>query len=493
MMIRLISRNKVGDKMLAETDKIIYRKIQLLKLLEKSSDSLTIGEINTKMGLSLKTTQKELDSLKEDLTNFKYGIEMNTLGKFISFKKKNSFNMDLVYLTFKKKSTYFYLIKKSIVHNDMRIENESNYVYSSSKLYKDRKIFKNYLKKFHLELESGTQEIIGNEVNIRFLYFQFFWGNYRGVEWPFDSVLREEFIRDINFYDSHLVKAMSEIQKEQFLYWLVIFKMREKKNKLIEDERFILDQNFSESSEEIKKLLSKISNIKEESLCIEANYLYFIFTLTAEFSEYKKGLLENLGKDTKYFPIQKIVFKLVSQFKQKFSIDDTKVYETIYFSIYKVFLLEIIYKGNFRESDFVAMPEIHIPKKYKSEFFLFYSEIMMQYGEEYSKNNYLLSKSSLFFSFLINFKSYQPEISVKLLSSSGDFFEYVVKNKIKSLVNNIVIEYADAKDVDLVVSDCVISTDEKGPIFYWSIQPTENEWNELKTTLKVIEQSKNVS
>lgn len=74
--------------MLAETDKIIYRKIQLLKILEVSGDNLTIGEINTKMGLSLKTTRKELDSLEEDLTDFKYGIEVNKSGKFISLKKK---------------------------------------------------------------------------------------------------------------------------------------------------------------------------------------------------------------------------------------------------------------------------------------------------------------------------------------------------------------------------------------------------------------------
>lgn len=245
--------------------------------------------------------------------------------------------MDLVYLAFKKKSTYFYLMKKSIVHSEMSIENESNYVYSSSKLYKNRKIFKNYLKKFNIDLESGTQEIIGNEVNSRFLYFQFFGENYRGVEWPFDSLSREEVIQKSEFYDSQLVKTMSEIQKEQFLYWLAIFKLREKNNKLIEDKRFKLDWDVSKANAEIKKILSKLSTIKEGSLCIEANYLYFMFILTTGFSEYSQELLEELGKDRKKFPIHNIVVHLVRQFKQKFSIDNTKEYVTFYFHSIKYF------------------------------------------------------------------------------------------------------------------------------------------------------------
>lgn len=69
-------------------------------------------------------------------------------------------------------------------------------------------------------------------------------------------------------------------------------------------------------------------------------------------------------------------------------------------------------------------------------------------------------------------------------------FEYALKNKLKSLVKNIVLENEDAKNVDLVVSDCVITSGEKEPIFYWGTQPTEHEWNELETTLKGIEQCK---
>ena len=74
--------------MLAETDKLIYRKIQLLNVLETSSDSFTVSEITTKMGLSSKTTQKELDSLEEELKKFNNGIELNQVGKFINLKKK---------------------------------------------------------------------------------------------------------------------------------------------------------------------------------------------------------------------------------------------------------------------------------------------------------------------------------------------------------------------------------------------------------------------
>lgn len=90
MTIRLTSKNKIGDEMLAEIDKIIYRKIQLINVLDTSSDSHTVSEITTKMGLSLKTTQKELNSLEEELKKFNGGIELNQVGKFISLKKKFS-------------------------------------------------------------------------------------------------------------------------------------------------------------------------------------------------------------------------------------------------------------------------------------------------------------------------------------------------------------------------------------------------------------------
>lgn len=401
--------------------------------------------------------------------------------------------MDIVYLMLKKKSNYFFLMRKSIFKNGIKLENENNYVYSSSRLYENRKRFKKYLKQYNLELESRTQNIIGNELDIRFLYFQFFWGNYRGVEWPFDTIPREEFIQEIGFYDSQLVKNMSELQKEQFLYWLAIFKIREKEGKLIGDKRFKLAKNFFKVSEDIKELMFKMCNINKDVLSVEANYLYFIFTLTTGLSGHKQKLLECLEKDLEKFKIYRVVFNLVGQFKKKFSLDPTKDYATIYFSIYKLFLLETIYKGNFRESDFVAIPNRIVPRQYESDFSLFYSEIMVHYGRKYLVNDYLQSKLLFFLSFIINFNFYQPEIKVKLLSSSGDIFEYVVIEKIKSLANNIVLKNFDAKDVDIIISDCMVSISEKERIFYWSAQPTDQEWDDLTTTLKVIEQSKNAS
>lgn len=106
--------------MLAETDKIIYRKIQLLKVLDASNDYLKTVDLANFLDLSLKTVQKELESLIEDLKNSSYAVKLEKVGNLYRFIKKSSVNMDLIYLDFKRESIYFYLMRKAVFRKTIK-------------------------------------------------------------------------------------------------------------------------------------------------------------------------------------------------------------------------------------------------------------------------------------------------------------------------------------------------------------------------------------
>lgn len=83
--------------MLAETDKIIYRKIQLLKVLDASNDYLKTVDLANFLDLSLKTVQKELESLIEDLKNSSYAVKLEKVGNLYRFiKKLGQYGFDLL-------------------------------------------------------------------------------------------------------------------------------------------------------------------------------------------------------------------------------------------------------------------------------------------------------------------------------------------------------------------------------------------------------------
>lgn len=477
--------------MLAETDKIIYRKIQLLKVLDASNDYLKTVDLANFLDLSLKTVQKELESLIEDLKNSSYAVKLEKVGNLYRFIKKSSVNMDLIYLDFKRESIYFYLMRKAVFRKTIKEKKEIDYFYSASHLYKNKRIFKTYLMNYGLELDLSTLSIEGNEINIRFLYFRFFWENYRGVEWPFDTIDRQELIIEIEQLDTFLFKSMTEIEKEQFLYWVAIIKIRASNDQLLIENRVKLNQVMFKDMQEFQQIVAKtIGVIEKTTLHSEAVYLYFAYTLTTESTFYKQQLLADLEKDNKNFQIHKMVRELTTKFSQKFSLNTHTNYVDVYFSIYKLFVCESIYQGSLREYESRNLFESGIIKQYEKEFALFYPEVMKNYGKKYSENRYLYQRVLFLFSTLIEESSYRPQINIKILSSGGAIEELLLTKKVQSLANNIAIKDSNAKDLDIIVSDCMVNNTENDLVFYWNLQPTEKEWEALARRIAEIEQDK---
>lgn len=478
--------------MLEKTDKIIYRKIKLLKLLDMAIDDMAIDDICTIMGLSKKTIQKELTELKEDLAVLKYKVKISKRKSHYKLEKEHTCNMDTVYLSIKKKSTYFFLMRKTLIGNRIAVNNEIMYVYSPSKKHKDKKNFNLYLMKYNLELEPRSIEITGNETDIRFLYFQFFWNNYHGVEWPFDTINRHDLIQDIETCEDQFVSNMSEMEKECLLYWLAIIKIRREKNKFLVESQVELAGVSFEDSRIFEEILSTIVGGKEKKMIhVEAKYLYYYFALTTENSINSQQLITALEKK-KELGIHTMVLDLIVEFKEKFIVCDSENYETVYFPLYKLYLLEIHFKGQIRDEGWGNIPDAVTSVYYENEFKLFYQDVMGKYGREIEKNNYLYERSLLIFSFFVDQKKYRPKIKMKIFSSGGKILELFLEQKFKKIVSNLEIENRNAKNVDIIVSDYSITSNTKEEIFYWSVQPTKKEWKGLLDTLMKIERNKTI-
>lgn len=452
---------------------------------------ITIEEASNTMGLSTKTTKAELDDLKEDLEVLKCEVKISKTKNQYKLEKEYTCNMDAVYLSIKKKSSYFFLMRTAAFADGNSIKNESSYSYSASKKHKNKKNFIQYLMKYNLELEPRSLEIIGDEMDIRFLFFQFFWNNYRGVEWPFDTVNHQDLIQSIEKCEDELVRNMIEVEKECLVYWLAVITIRLRNNNfIIESQAELVGVTF-EGSSIFGEILSKIIDVdgkEKKILSVEAKYLYYYFILTIESSMGSQQLIIDLEKN-KNLGIHHMIMKLMVEFKETFRLDESVNYQDLYIPLYKLFLLEIHFQGQLREEEWINIPDTFLSILYENEFQLFYQKMMTKHKRELGNNNYLCERSSVLFSFFIDQKIYRPRIKMKLFSSGGKILELFLEKKLKTISSNVELENRNTKNVDIIISDCLVTTT-KEQVFYWSVEPTEKEWNGLLDRLLKIEQSK---
>ena len=170
------------------------RQLQLLEIL-----------IKEKRWFHLKQLAKRLDcterSLKEDLSNLRstfddFLIESSTNGIKLSYE--DSVGLEVIYHHFFKESQAFALIEYLFFHKD--VSNEyicRKFDLSHQSFYRlIRTINQKLQTKYNVKIDLKPLNLVGDEIDVRFFYAQYFAERYYFMEWPF-SEFKEEAVTDL--------------------------------------------------------------------------------------------------------------------------------------------------------------------------------------------------------------------------------------------------------------------------------------------------------
>ena len=170
------------------------RQLQLLEIL-----------IKEKRWFHLKELAKRLDcterSLKEDLSNLRstfddFIIESSTNGIKLSYE--DSVGLEVIYHDFCKESQGFALIKYLFFHKD--VSNEyicRKFDLSHQSFYRlIRTINQKLQTKYNIKIDLKPLNLVGDEIDVRFFYAQYFAERYYYMEWPFPE-FKEEAVTDL--------------------------------------------------------------------------------------------------------------------------------------------------------------------------------------------------------------------------------------------------------------------------------------------------------
>ena len=170
------------------------RQLQLLEIL-----------IKEKRWFHLKELAKRLDcterSLKEDLSNLRstfddFIIESSTNGIKLSYE--DSVGLEVIYHHFFKESQAFALIEYLFFHKD--VSNEyicRKFDLSHQSFYRlIRTINQKLQTKYNIKIDLKPLNLVGDEIDVRFFYAQYFSERYYYMEWPFPE-FKEEAVTDL--------------------------------------------------------------------------------------------------------------------------------------------------------------------------------------------------------------------------------------------------------------------------------------------------------
>ncbi|WP_317913362.1 helix-turn-helix domain-containing protein [Carnobacterium maltaromaticum] len=476
--------------MLEKVDKVIHRKIKIMEILDASERGVKIEKLANVLNLSLKTVKNELSGLEIFLKENVKNVEIIKIKNKYQLMKPTIICIDLIYLSIKKESIYFYLIRATFFRKLLKKEHRYLLEYlSPSSLYKYKLQFKTHLKQNELDFNMAELTIEGSESSKRFFYFNFFWENYRGVEWPFDNISRKSLILKIEKSGNEFFNIMSEIEKESFLYWIAVIITRINDGFFFQKDAFyskvkISDHVFKESPKLYELMRVLLPKTEEIHLKIEANFLYYFFSLTTEYSLSKNNILNELCEYSGEYSVAKLTGSIINKFNCSFEVREKKLID-VHFSIYKLLVYELYYPELARKLS-LSYTRNYIPiKMFELEFRIFYQDFLKSWEK---KGNESLFNGLLFlFSKLIEINKYFPMISVTLLTSQGFIYKEVLENKIMNLPYNIIIKEPNTSNVNIIISDFKINKLVEAEVFYWNQKPTEKDWKVLKKKFEELQ------
>ncbi|MBC9810215.1 helix-turn-helix domain-containing protein [Carnobacterium maltaromaticum] len=205
-------------------EKKLKREIKILNILKDNTNSISAKELADELNASEKTVVSDIEEIKK-----KIPLEWN-----IIFKKNVGYTITISdefgFANFIKElieESPLFVIVSSLFNNELfSIEEWEERLYmTESTLKRALGVLRGVLQEFKLKLALNPIDISGNEVNIRYFFFQFFYSSDKTPH------LQRPTAKEILFYDQLKITigeggAFNQLQYYRSLYWIMIIHRR---------------------------------------------------------------------------------------------------------------------------------------------------------------------------------------------------------------------------------------------------------------------------
>ncbi|MCO6017008.1 hypothetical protein CKN86_06360 [Carnobacterium divergens] len=475
-------------------DKVIDRKIKLLKRLNSNEVFFSLAELAEFLDLSVKTTILELTEAKEYLEKWRDEIQLIKQKTNYKLIKKNTFNIEIVYSDLKKKS-FFYLFYTTLFFekHESATAFSRNYFFSYSHFYKKKMALSHYLKNFDLNFENEPLKIIGKEIKIRFFSYHFFWEHYESMNWPFLNINQSLITRQLKEAEALLKVDLTEPSREQIVYWIGIQKTRIETQHILPEiglfhEIAAASPSYKRLVPWLKKIIATTTNeLTEYERKNEMEFLYFIFFLIAQ-PQVGGSLIEDI--QIEQLPDSNLYKQSQGYLKQFYRIFQVTSSEEVH--LMEGAFFEALFYHNYLNDPFISYlqfdEKLHtVPSLFKEKFQAFY---LVGKRTKASIDTRFYHYIQQLLSTIIESNHYRPRLYVNLISKKGKIEEKLLIQEIKKMPYNLEINKKAQELSDCIISDSIEIKENNGSVFYWNSSPTKAEWEKLAQQLQQVEKNK---
>nr|WP_315528554.1 helix-turn-helix domain-containing protein [Carnobacterium maltaromaticum] len=487
-------------------ERISLRKMYLLSLLDSEKRGFSIKELEQKLGHNSKTITKMVQSLKIELAPWQNSITLVTNNdRTLSLKKKASFSLETINLYYLKESFIFKAC--DAIFNEEFIDiatfSSANYI-SYSTLYGRLNEIKPLLEHYSIEFKANNMASFeGEEKQIRYFFYHFYWSTHWGMEWPFQKIDKNQFCEIIKRIEGlRKTTTLYISEQESIAFWLGVITTRINLGHTIEQVGLynsIIDDNSAFTYfknallEEFKQLFPTIS---ESDLLNEIQFLYVVMYSNDYFEmddpQISETLIFSQNRTGEIFGATNHWLKVCSDF---FEVSlSAAEYGTIYANLIHLHAEIAFFKGNISVffNDYLEVSHIQDETNdfYDSLMDYFYQKLIenKKYKKIFINKERLLPRYKMIARKFINIDSQKNSIKVHLISVYGNKKLAYLQNLINRS-NEEHLEFSeDYNNVDLIVSDRLYAgiSQLNTPMIIWGEEPDENDLAEVNKVIKKI-------
>ena|GEM_PF-6017733 len=473
------------------------RKINILSELSLNFENISVQQLAKKLDITAKTVLSTIDEINEDHPY----ININKLCKnelvLVMDPKTSIYSINIKYL----RESIPYQILNDIFNNNFQNKNllqlANSYHISITTLYRKFSIIKSLLNDFDIEFTPlNNPPIQGNEKQIRFFFFHFYWYSDSMFEWPFTDELKKICLSLYNNIFTDYFQIKSIIMKEKIILWLAIITIRKQLgyelhlSEIQEINDFIqLDLNYIPLKKQFNRHLSNFFYIKPIKF-EECDFLLFYMTIICD----EDGVFLPLAGSVK-IKFEDVIFEFLNKLVHYL---DRPLSQQEHYNLYNSLLKINMY------AFFFPQKGLFLPLNQRFDYLKSSYSSLLDYDQFYNslyanaeKFKILKNNPNLYQKYLLllidnlDIKTFYPSIKIALITTESQNINTIYRKKIQSLTQSTIC-FKDnlLEDVDLIVSYPLLHFSADTNYFVLNNPATSWDWGRLKLELEHIQYKK---
>ncbi|MGX7246004.1 helix-turn-helix domain-containing protein [Enterococcus quebecensis] len=478
------------------------QKYDLFVFIYFSEENVCIKNITNYFRISATSATRNIREVNEDLLTIFKDDRIKIARKNNLYYLQNKTNKPAAYITDKVRLEYFKdtdqfkIIEALLKKRFHSVKSLANYLHiSTPHLYKAIKKINTNLEKFEVNISFQNPSKFSNftskkEMNMRIFLYYYYWHFYKGLEWPFKSLLEP------NVTKSKILKTFTYSQIQRFNYLTSLSNCRiysRKQHIKLDDESLIDLTPFKQVNDFSLALVSDTYKIPEQILEEEKVFFNFLTRFYIEDCDDKEQKIniasQFLNAST---PLTIYTKKLLKKLFSAYHIDVPKdVWLLSYYNLNTIFLylkyINLDYSDWYRTRDGLSNQASHNPvlEIVEKKFISYFTNTFTDLPPPFKITDGMIKYVAHYLHYLIDSNLKVEPIKICVQYGRLFYLNDQIKHTINLTFQSKNISYVDTPEkADLIISDSYQGENDTATYFFLYDTNDESNWKAMITTIK---------